>query len=138
MRPRKRLNMSPLIDGRGTTMRPLPGSQRMVGGPKMCMYHELQPALVVGDWTCRSLYMHIAYEIPRPYNGTDCLAVSNAVEVLRRAPLAASILFERQQVPGHPLPGFFTVPYSAHRIDFFVYRCEAGRRHLWAQVYRPT
>lgn len=33
--------MSPHVDGRGTVLRALPGSERMVGGPHMCMYHEI-------------------------------------------------------------------------------------------------
>lgn len=135
MRPRKPLFMTPHVDG-GAVMQTLPGSERMVGGPLMCMFHELQPALVIGDWTCRSLYMHVAHEPPRPYNGRDCQEVQRAVECLRESPLAAAVLLEGQHGAGHPLPGFFTVHRPDHRIDFFAYPSIHGRRHLWAQVYR--
>ena len=135
MKPRKPLSMSPHVDGRGTVMCPLPGSGGMVGGALMCMYHALEPALRIGDWVCRSLYMHIAYEKPRVYDGPDCLAVKNAVEDMRRSPDAARVLLDREHAPGHPLPGFFTVTSPRYRIDFYAYPSERGR-HLWAQVYR--
>lgn len=116
-------------------MSALPGSDAMTTGPLLCMYHQLEPALLIGDWTCRSLYMNFPHEKPRAYSGVDCRAVRDAAEVLRRSPDAARVLLERQTAPGHPLPGFFTVESPGYCIRFNAYPSARGR-HLWAMVLR--
>lgn len=117
-------------------MRTLPGSERMVGGPLLCMFHELQPALNIGDWTSRTLYMHVAYEKPAAYSGPDCFAVKNAAERVRTSSDAAAVLLDGAHAPGHPLPGVFTVTCPAYRIDFRAYSSTPCQRHMWVQVYR--
>ena len=113
-------------------MQTLPGSEGLVGGPLVCMVHELRPALVIRDWTCCSLYMHVAHEKPRPYAASDCQEVRHAVQCLQSSADAAAVLLDGQHAQGHPLPGFFTVNRPKHRIDFYAY----PGRHLWAQVHR--
>jgi hypothetical protein len=134
---RLRKTMTPHVDGHGTTMRFLPGSQRMVGGPHLCMYHKIEASpLLLGDWKCGSVYMHVAYEQSRPYVGTDCHAVLNAINEMNMHPLlAAGALLHQEHAYGHPLPGVYTVQSAAHRVDMRVYMHE-GMRHLWAEVYR--
>lgn len=60
--------MGPQIGGSGgPTIRALPGSERMVGGPHQCMYHEIGGSpLALRKWRCGSVYMHVAHEPVRP------------------------------------------------------------------------
>ena len=126
--------MSPHADG--AVLRNLPGSDRMVGGPLLCMFHELSPALHIGGWTCGSLHMHVAYEKAVAYARVDCQAVFEATEHVRASPDAAAVLIDGRHAPGHPLPGVFTVTLPAYRIDFRAYKGTATQHHMWVHVYR--
>ena len=127
--------MSPDVDGHGTTMRALPGSEAMVGGPHLCMYHAIGPSALTLDG-CSGVYMHVAYEASRPYAGQDCEAVLSAVNAMNQQPhLAAEVLLSGEHAPGHPLPGVFTVVTPGYRVDMRVITHQ-GKRHLWAEVIR--
>jgi hypothetical protein len=78
--------------------------------------------------------MHVAYEPARPYVGRDCQAVLDAVYEMnaQSANLVEGVLLRGEQVPGHPLPGVYTVLSSAYRVDLRM--CEGTT--LWAEVYR--
>jgi len=129
--------MTPNVGGQGATMRALPGSQRMVGGPHVCMYHRIEASpLRLEDWRCCSVYMHIAREPLRPYVGADCLAVLRAVnEMNADAAVASGVLLRGDHALGHPLPGVYTLASPAYRVDVRAYE-HNGMRHLWAEVYR--
>ena len=115
------------------SMRMLPGSDRMVGGPHECMYHEIE--LRLGEWRCESVYMHVAYETPRPYGGQDCKAVLDAVNAMKWKLEAADVLLGGAHAPGHPLPGVFTVWSPGYRVDMRAY-LHGDEKHLWSEVYR--
>jgi hypothetical protein len=118
-----------------TTMRALPGSERMVGGPHMCMCLDCCIVCLDG-WSCGSVYMHVAYNVARPYNHGDCQAVLSAVHAMNQRPhLAAGVLLRGEHAPGHPLPGVFTVATPAYRVDMRAYPHQ-DKKNLWAEVYR--
>ena len=131
--------MTPNVDGHGTTMRDLPGSETsIVGGPLLCMYHRIEPSpLVLGDWECGSVYMRVAHERPRPYVGDDCRAVLDGINAMNADPrTAAEVLLRGAHAEGQPLPGFYTVDTDRGRVDFHVYS-HAGRKHLYGLLMRP-
>ena len=132
---RKPLEMSPPI-GFGNVIQNLPGSERMVGGPLKCMYHELSPRVIIGSWECRSVYMNIPFRrLDRPYGGAECQAVYDAIEVLRRSPDDAKrILIDGEHVRGHRLPGVFTWENEAHRVDMRRYE-NGSKSYMWAALY---
>ena len=122
------------------TMRNLPDSERMVGGPLVCMYNTLEPGVRIRDWCCRGVYMNVPYEVPHPYSGVRCQAVQRAVDKLRCHPdihtsIAASLFdgVDGAHFPGHPLPGVFTVCDQSFRVDLRVYG--KNQKHLWAALY---
>ena len=41
------------ITTRHKMMRPIPGSSRLAGGELLCMFHTLEPALILDDWPCK-------------------------------------------------------------------------------------
>ena len=117
-------------------MVPLPGSERMVGGPLVCMYHTLDPRVTIGAWRCGSVYMNVPYKKPVPYSGRECNAVFQAVQALRADDRAAGVLWGGAHLLGHPLPGVYTWRGDGYRVD--LRRWEAAPRgalHLWAAVY---
>lgn len=119
------------------TMCALPGSERMGGGPHICMYHVIED-IHLDDWTFNSVYMHVAYQpIGGPYVDTDCQTVLYAVYQLKVFPiLAAGVLLRGDHFHEHPLPGVYTVYYMTHRVDMRAYKDNNGARHLWAEMYR--
>lgn len=120
-------------------VRELPGSGRLVGGPLSCMVHELQTPLVLADWTCPSLYMHLQHTRHPKYDESVLTAVRDALDRLRASPDAAAVLVDGHHAPGHPLPGFFTVTCPGYRIDFWA--CDGGtqcEKSLVALIYRTA
>lgn len=129
--------MSPNVDGgcvlRDAIARDLPGSENMVGGSLKCMYHRVEPPLMLGRWACGSVYMHVAYKPTKVYDSVDCRAVHDAInEMVVDREVAADVLLRGSHADGHPLPGVYTVATSRHRVDFRV--IERGNKHLWAEV----
>ena len=103
-------------------MRPIPGSSRLAGGELLCMYHTLEPALILDDWHCNAVYMRVAGEWPRPYDDVDIKAVFDGIAVMRQdLALAAFVLMKKGHAPNMPLPMFFTVNLTKCRVDFYVY-----------------
>ena len=132
--------MSTHIDGHDRTMKVLPGSaERMVGGPHMCMYHNIESSpLQLEDWACTSVYMHVAYERepPRPYLGPECSAVLSGINVMNGNHVVASgVLLKGDHAAGHPLPGVYTVLSPGYRVDFRMYP-HNHKKHLWAELIK--
>ena len=135
--PKHRSNkiMSQHIDGHGKIMCNLPGSEAMVGGPHLCMYHILDSSLSLGDWSPKAVYMHVARQKPKVYLATECRAVLDGINLLNQDhAAAASALLHGTHIDGHPLPGVYTVFLPSFRIDYRMYP-HNGNRHLWAELY---
>lgn len=134
-RQRKGKTMTPTI-GHGKIMHVLPGSESMVGGPLLCMFHELKETpLMIDKWRCQSVYMHVAFKRPAPYNGGECMSVLNGVNAINNDHQNAfRALLQGEHLSGHPLPGVYTVVVEDFRVDFRV-KEHNGNKHLWALVY---
>ena len=117
-------------------MRPIPGSSCLTGGELMCMYHNLEPALILDDWPCDHVYMRVMSECPRPYADADCKAVFDGISVMSRDPaLAAFVLMKKGHAQNMPLPMFFTVNSPGRRVDFHVYTHD-DVNYLYASLIR--
>lgn len=130
--------MTTHIERHGTVLQFLPGSEVMVGGKLLCMYHSIEGApLMLEDWKCGGVYMRFAHErMERPYGGPECMAVQDAIYAMNHQPaLTANVLFQGAHAPGHPLPGVFTVMLPGFRVDMRKHE-HSHNTHLWAIVYR--
>ena len=127
--------MSPPVEG-GPTIRVLPGSDDMVGGPLFCMYHEITNSpLLLGDWKCQSVYMRVTDRpLTGPYLGPDCAAVLHGVNIMNRQhDVATQVLLHHAWAPGHPMPDWFMVASDTHRVLFHVY-IHFDNKYLYAMV----
>jgi hypothetical protein len=121
-----------------TIMRSLPGSERMVGGHHLCMYHDIGDSpFVLRNWNCIGVYIHVARERERHYQSPVCQAVSEGINEMKRFPERAfAVLLNGEHEPGHPLPGVWTVDRLGFRVDFRAYNVsnEKNSEHnLWAE-----
>ena len=121
-------------------MQALPGSEALVGGPLMCVVHDIaaEPLrLVYGPtcWTCNEVYMRVTDKKSFDYSGAENEAVLRGVDVMRQQPeVATDVLLNGTHAPGHPLPSFFTVVSRGHRVDFHAYSLSGDTNCLYAMT----
>jgi hypothetical protein len=119
-------------------MQVLPGSEVLVGGEILCLYHKLPSPVVFEGWECNFVYINVLHQRqPYVYTQEDIEVVMEAIDVMKREPeVYNSVLFGKTHAHGHPLPGFYTYKNYDTRIDFHIY--EMKGKCLYVMVTKDS